>query len=177
MKKAYHYDYETLIFVGVSEVHKIGGYDNYILPQLSTWIAPPLYDNEIEQCTFDVVNQVWLKENKPVKVVGYNKKNKTEKIFHDKSVVTDDYTIKIPLTEFDEWINGNWVTNLDDKFHFDFEQVDDTRRRLYSEMVDPLMAEASVKEVLGKQQESALLTNQAIEARKKIQSENPYPIR
>lgn len=111
MKTAHHYDYKTQIYQGESKVNKVDGYDEYILPQFSTWIAKPDFDKETEQAKFDVENQRWLVELKRIEVTAYHKQTKESKTFGDKSLVQDEYTLEIPTSFFDEFINGKWVLN------------------------------------------------------------------
>ena len=85
MKIAYHYDYKTFIYQGESQIHKVAGYDEYILPQFSTWVAKPVFDAETEHVKFDVKNQIWLVELKPVEVTAYNKQTHESKVFDDAS--------------------------------------------------------------------------------------------
>ncbi|MEZ9564812.1 hypothetical protein AB4226_06540 [Vibrio artabrorum] len=85
------------------------------------------------------------------------------------------FTPDKPLTEFDERINNDWVTNEGNKYIADFNHVDDVRRSLYARICDPLIAESNMKRLIGDQQESQELEVQAIAARKKIQIENPWP--
>jgi hypothetical protein len=53
--------------------------------------------------------------------------------------------------------------------------VDDMRRALFTQNVDPLLVEANVKKIQGLEQEAALYIQQALALRKKIQDENPWP--
>ncbi|HFG1885800.1 TPA: phage tail protein, partial [Vibrio cholerae] len=50
------------------------------------------------------------------------------------------------------------------------------RRSLYFAMVDPLVSEANIKRLQGKEAEAIELERQAIAAREKIQLENPWPV-
>lgn len=175
MKIAYHYDYKTLIYQGESQIHSVAGYDEYILPQFSTWVAYPAFDEETEQVKFDVKNQKWLVELKPVEVTAYNKLNLEPKVFEDASLVTDEYTLKKPLTQWDEWINGTWVTNESNKYIAEYDQVDSARRADYREVSDPLYMEAWRKESKGLIDEAAAFRQQADAAVELIQAENPWP--
>lgn len=179
MKIAYHYDYQTLIFQSESQIHKVDGYDDYILPQFSTWVEKPAFDAVTEQAKFDVISQKWLVELKPVEVTAYNKQTHESKVFDDASLVTDEYTLKKPLTPWDEWINDEWVTNESNKYIAEYNQVDDVRRRAYFKMVTPLIDEAKIKRDLIKTPEAIVeadeLEQQALAARQKIQTENPWP--
>ena len=175
MKIAYHYDYKTLTYQGESQIHKVAGYDKYILPQFATWVAKPDFDKETELAKFDVKKQKWLVELKPVEVTAYHKQTRKPKVFADSSLVTDEYTLKKPLTQWDDWFNNDWVTNESDKHIAEYNQVDDKRRALYSQMCDPLKMEAIDLMDEGKEAEAFELKRQAQAAKQKIKTENPWP--
>lgn len=175
MKIAYHYDYKTLIYQGDSQIHKVDGYDDYILPQFSTWVAKPDFDEETEQAKFDVKNKKWLVELKPVEVTAYHKQTKESKVFDDASLVTDEYTLEQPDTQWDEWTNNTWVTNESNKYIAEYDQVDSARRVAYREVSDPLYMEAWRKESKGLVDEAAAFRQQADAAVELIQTENPWP--
>lgn len=179
MKIAYHYDYKTFIYLGESKIHKVSGYDEYILPQFSTWVAKPAFNEETEQAKFDVTSQKWLVELKPVEVTAYHKQTHESKVFEDESLVTEDYTVEKPLTQWDEWIDSAWVTNESNKYIAEYNQVDDARRAAYFQMVTPLIDEAKIKRDLIKTPEAIAeaeeLDKQILAARQKVQSENPWP--
>lgn len=62
----------------------------------------------------EVVNDELVIKELYVKVIAYLKSDcTTQKEFDDKTLVTDDYTLDVPNTRFDEWINDEWVKNLD----------------------------------------------------------------
>ncbi|WP_261881506.1 hypothetical protein [Vibrio coralliirubri] len=175
MKIAYHYDYKTFIYQGESQIHKVAGYDEYILPQFSTWVAKPAFDEEAEQAKYDVKNQKWLVELKPIQVTAYHKKTQEPKVFADASLVSDEYTLKKPSTPFDEWIDGAWVTNKSNQHIAEYNQVDNVRRGLYAQICDPLIAEANIKRLQGFEDDAQTIEAQALAARNKIQTENPWP--
>ncbi|MDC5723087.1 hypothetical protein [Vibrio europaeus] len=175
MKIAYHYDFKAHVYTGESQVHKVHGYDDYILPQFATWIAKPSFDEETELAKFDVTNQKWFVELKPVEVTAYHKQTQESKVFGDASLVTEEYTLEKPLTQWDEWINNAWVTNEINKYIAEYNQIDDKRRALYSQMCDPLKMEAMDLMDEGKEVEALQLKKQALAAKQKIKTENPWP--
>lgn len=112
-----------------------------------------------------------------VKITAYLKSDCTkQQEFDDVTLVTADYTLKEPVTRFDEWIDDAWVTNISNQYIAEFDQVDNLRRHLYFTMVDPLVSEANIKRLQGKEAEAIELERQAIAAREKIQLENPWPV-
>lgn len=177
MKIAYHYDHKTFFYSGSSQVHKIAGYDDYILPQFATWIATPKFNEKTHQAKFDLKSVAWMIEPKLIKITAFLKSDCTkQKEFDDVTLVTGDYTLKEPATRFDEWIDDAWVTNISNQYIAEFDQVDNLRRHLNFTMVDPLVSEANIKRLQGKEIEAIELERQAIAAREKIQLENPWPV-
>lgn len=176
MKLAYHFAPETLAFDGVSQVHKISGYDDYLLPQLATWLLPPEYDEKKERLTFSIEKQAWCVEARYVTVYAYLKNDGTRtKEFDDKSLVTEDYTLKKPSTQWDEWKNGNWVTNLSNQYIYEYAKVDATRSALYAKLTDPLEIELARKQRQGETDEVQLLSERINQLESKVKAENPYP--
>ncbi|MBF4248914.1 phage tail protein, partial [Vibrio anguillarum] len=58
------------------------------------------------------------------KVTAYLKSDCTQqKEFDDKTLVTDDYTLDVPQSRFDEWIDDEWVTNLQNQYQAQVQQV------------------------------------------------------
>lgn len=177
MKKAYHFNPETLIFAGVSNVYKITGYEHYILPQFATWLPLPTYNADAEQCQYDTETKGWTIESKLVSVDVFNKQTRELKRFDDKALVSDDYTQEKPSTQFDEWIDEAWITNLSDKYIHEYDQVDTTRRGLYSQRCDPLISEANIKRLQGEETEAKELEAQALAAWQNIHDEHTWPER
>lgn len=85
------------------------------------------------------------------------------------------WTFEKSISEFDEWGDGEWVTNEQALFECKMVEVDDIRRSLYSSMVDPLISEANIERLQGNEEAAVELENQAIAAREKIRAENPWP--
>ncbi|TYC88998.1 phage tail protein [Vibrio anguillarum] len=110
------------------------------------------------------------------KVTAYLKSDCTQqKEFDDKTLVTDDYTLDVPKTRFDEWINDEWMTNLQNQYQAQVQQVADKRAYLYLD-VDRLRNEAlSVIEVESDEAKAEEYRLQANALYLKIRSENPWP--
>lgn len=121
----------------------------------------------------------WQVKTRFGKVTAYHKQTQEAKMFDDVSLVENEYTLEKPLTQWDEWINDAWVTNESNKYIGKYNQVDDARRSAYFQMVTPLIDEAKIKrDLIGTPEsiaEAEQLEQQALAARLKIQSENPWP--
>ncbi|EKF9802872.1 phage tail protein [Vibrio cholerae] len=125
----------------------------------------------------EIVNGSLVIKAPYVKVTAYLKSDcRKQKEFDDVTLVTGDYTLKKPATQFDEWIDGEWVTDISAKYIDEFNAIDNTRRSLYAQVVDPLIAEAVVKRLKGNEAEAIELEKQGLAAREKIQLENPWPV-
>ncbi|EGR1449019.1 phage tail protein [Vibrio cholerae] len=112
-----------------------------------------------------------------VKVTAYLKSDCTkQKEFDDVTLVTADYTLKVPATRFDEWIDEEWVTNLQSQHQWQVNQVSETRYRLYLE-VDRLRNEAvSIAETENDLDKAREYKLQADALYLKIRAENPWPV-
>ncbi|PMM19531.1 hypothetical protein [Vibrio lentus] len=175
MKTAYFYDCDTFEYIGQRPVHKIDGYDDYLLPQLATFIEVPEFNSETEQAKFGEQSQTWTVEPKFVEVTAYHKQTHEPKDFDDASLITGDYTKDEPATQWDEWINNAWVTNQSNKYIAEYDRVDNVRRGLYAQMCDPLKMEAMDLMDEGQETEARQLKLQALAAKQKIKAENPWP--
>ncbi|ELJ8580412.1 hypothetical protein RUK41_000549 [Vibrio cholerae] len=83
----------------------------------------------------DDKNCFWQVKKRFEKATAYLKSNCTQqKEFDDVTLVTDDYTLKKPATQFDEWIDGEWVTDAQSQYQWQVNQVSETRYRLYLEV-------------------------------------------
>ncbi|MEZ9233237.1 hypothetical protein AB4259_19370 [Vibrio amylolyticus] len=177
MKTAYHYDPKSFLLLGESNVYLVSGYDQYILPQFSSWSDLPIFNSELEQLRFNAKTGQWKVEAKFVAVVAYSKLTKQQKEFDDASLVTDDYTLSKPTTQYDEWINDNWMTNESDKYIAEFSQVDATREALYRAQTDPLENKAARLLRNGAMpEELAVYYDRINELEIKIKAENPWPV-
>ncbi|HDI3227971.1 TPA: phage tail protein [Vibrio cholerae] len=106
----------------------------------------------------------------------WNCEDYSRKEIDEQELIPDGWTDKERKTAFDRWIDGEWVTDISAQYIAEFDQVDNLRRHLYFTMVDPLVSEANMKRLQGKEAEAIELECQAIAAREKIQLENPWPV-
>ncbi|EMK6740016.1 phage tail protein [Vibrio cholerae] len=125
----------------------------------------------------EIVNGELVIKAPYVKVTAYLKSDCTkQKEFDDVTLVTGDYTLKEPATRFDEWIDEEWVTNLQSQHQWQVNQVSETRYRLYLE-VDRLRNEAvSIAETENDLDKAREYKLQADALYLKIRAENPWPV-
>jgi hypothetical protein len=146
---------------------------NFDLPQNHTFTQPPEYDQEKGQ-TVKLIDGKWLVYTQCTVYLKADCNQSAE--LEDKSLMSKEYTLIKPKTQFDEWVNGKWVTNLANKYIAEFNQTDSTRSTLYAQYCDPLMNEARIKRLQDKDSEAGALEAQALAAREKIVADNPWPI-
>ena len=137
--------------------------------------CPPDFDEETEQAKFDGVHRKWIVELKHVEVTAYHKQTLETKQFDDASLVTDEYTLKKTLTQWDEWNGTAWVTNQSNKYIAEYDNADSARRAAYRNVSDPLYMEALRKEARGLTDDAADFRNQADAAVELIKAEFPWP--
>ncbi|MBL4262143.1 hypothetical protein [Vibrio fluvialis] len=121
----------------------------------------------------------WQVKTRFEKVTAYSKETKEPKQFDDKTLVTDDYTLKVPTTQFDSWDNVaiDWQTDLQAQYEAELQQVTHTRESLYVQMVDRLNNEAKmIRRVEGDETKAAEYEAQADAAYLKIRADNPWPV-
>ena len=164
------------------------------IKQPERWVIPPYQtpvnlpkdslDNNEYWAYVDLNNKpvrdykfgTWVKQKHHIKVTAYLKSDVTkQKEFDDVSLVTIEYTLEKPSTQWDEWIVDAWVTNESNKYIAEYDQVDSARRAAYSEVSDPLYMEAWRKESKGLGDEAAAFRQQADAAVELIQAEHPWP--
>nr|MBF4391402.1 phage tail protein [Vibrio anguillarum] len=92
------------------------------------------------------------------------------------TLVTDDYTLNVPATRFDEWINDEWLTNQSNKYIVEYDTVDSVRRNLYLQVSDPLYNKARRLERNGEIDKANDYYAQADASVIKIEAQNPWPI-
>ncbi|NVJ61809.1 MAG: hypothetical protein HWE27_15555 [Gammaproteobacteria bacterium] len=121
----------------------------------------------------------WQIKTRFEQVTAYHKETKEPKQFDDKTLVTDDYTLEKPATQFDNWDSqlDDWVTDLQAKYEYDYQQVNSIRGSLYSQIVDRLNSEAEmIRRTEGNEAKALDYEAQADAAYIKIREDNPWPL-
>lgn len=188
--KLAQYHFKTGEYLGAIDAVKNIKSKEYMIPPYHTPETPigELKENEYHafldsngNAPRDYKNGAWLVKEQYVKVTGYNNHTQEPKEFDDKSLVTDDYTLLKPVTQFDEWIDNAWVTNEQAQYEAQVQQVDATRRSLYTN-VDALRNEAAMIRMLSTDETKAADEAKALDYDKqakdlymKIRDDNPWP--
>ncbi|MBD1572470.1 hypothetical protein HC725_04155 [Vibrio sp. S17_S38] len=146
---------------------------NFTLPENHTFTKPP---TDKQGFVIRLVDNEWQYIADYREQVIYDCTDATHsELMQELGDIPDDYTLKEPSTQYDEWKNEEWITNQDNKYIGDFNQVDETRRQLYARICDPLISEANIKRLQGWEDEATDMENQALAARIEIQNSNPWP--
>lgn len=183
--KLAQYHFETGEYLRDVDAVKNIKSNEYMIPPYHTPESPTAELKENEYHAFldsnrnvprNYKNGAWVVKERFVKVTAYLKSDCTKtKEFDDKFLVTDDYTLLKPATQFDEWIDNAWVTNLQAQYEAQVQQVDATRRALYLN-VDALRNEAAmIRAVEADETKAADYDEQAKALYLKIRDENPWP--
>lgn len=146
---------------------------NFTLPERHTFIEPPEKDKGF---VVRLVDGQWqqIEDNRDKTI--YNCEDCTQSEIVEKlGSIKAGFTYNEPSTPYDEWIKDQWVTNQSNKHIADFNQIDETRRGLYSRVCDPLIAEANIKRLQGDEQAAFEMEAQALAARVVIQNDHPWP--
>ncbi|ENM6576923.1 hypothetical protein AB8I88_001871 [Vibrio fluvialis] len=126
----------------------------------------------------DDTNCTWQVKNRFKKVSAYNKADRVTKVFDDHSLVTDDFTLKAPNTQFDVWDEAldNWQTDFQAQYEAEVQMITNIRESLYTQIVDRLNNEANmIRRVEGNEAKAAEYEAQADAAYLKIRADNPWP--
>ena len=106
----------------------------------------------------------------------YNKSDCTKlKNIFELGPIEKDWTLKVPLSQFDEWVYGQWVTNNKKRYENNYKQIDANRRTKYTKRVRPYLEEAQIKKYQGLEDDYQALLDKAAAERVIIQEEEPWP--
>ncbi|WP_300173761.1 hypothetical protein [uncultured Aliivibrio sp.] len=146
---------------------------NFTLPEKHSFIKPPKAEKGF---VVRLVDDKWkqIEDHRDKVIYECNDCTQSE-VVESIGCIKQGFTCDEPGTFYDEWIDGVWVTNQSNKYIADFNQVDETRRGLYARACDPLIAEANIKRLQGREQEAIDMETQTLAARTRIQTDHPWP--
>ena len=101
------------IYTGENEVVAPSGYDEVPRPQMATWVKPPEHDSFTHYALYDRPSDSWSIHEKYVEVTAYNKETMRSKQFEDASLVTDEYTLLVPISDKCTWDGLEWVEDVE----------------------------------------------------------------
>ncbi|PTP01521.1 hypothetical protein CWO17_15610 [Vibrio sp. 10N.286.45.A3] len=122
----------------------------------------------------DAIDSEYIEDHRGVTIYDESDCTKSE-VVSELGPVNDGVTLDKPSTPWDEWINNAWITNKSNQHIAEYNQVDNVRRGLYTQVCDPLFAEANIKRLQGCEDDARAIEAQALAARDNIQTENPWP--
>lgn len=116
--------HKTGELLGTREAHRdIKQPSCFVIPPYQVPTSPPndpLSDNEYWAYlddnglpVRDYTLGAWFKKEISVKVFAYHKQTQTQKEFDDKSLVTEEFTLKEPPTPYHDFIDSDWFANKD----------------------------------------------------------------
>lgn len=124
--------------------------DCFVIPPYQTPIKSPseaLTDNEFWAYLDDDGHPVrvhdlgsWVKKEKLVKVTAYHKQTKAQKEFDDKSLVTDEYTLKEPPTPYHDFVGSDWIPNKEKAKNAKRSEINNWRTALEGEETQTVLA-------------------------------------
>ncbi len=135
--------------------------------------APP--KPESDDHVVRLINDKWVQKENHIGKMAFNTADQSEKEITELGPVPEGHTLIEPEYSYEKWDGKQWVADAADKYIHDYDEVDTTRRNLYSQMCDPLVAEANIKRLQGSEAEAKILENQAIAVRQEIRNEHPWP--
>ncbi|WP_417536349.1 hypothetical protein [Methylophaga sp.] len=120
------------------------------------------------------IDSVYVEDHRDKTI--YNTQDcKQSKTVEKLGAVEDGWTLEKPITQFDEWIDGAWVTNKQSQYEAQVKQVDAIRRSLYLN-ADALRNEAAmIRAIEEDEAKAADYDEQAKALYLKIREENPWP--
>lgn len=147
---------------------------NFELPEKHTFEKPPEAD---KGCAVKWVDGQWQQIKDYRGKTIYNKADCNEsKQVTELGEIEGGWTLVAPQTRYDEWIDGQWIVNLQNQYEANLVLVANTREQLYQEQVDRLRNEAtSIRRIDGDEAKAKLYDQQADAAYIKIRDAHPWP--
>lgn len=162
-----------------SEVIGSGNADKWNMPRSVLLVEPlPPKEGFAVVATGDLKGTEYIEDHRGKTV--YNKQAPTQsKVVTQLGVIEEGWTLKKPATQFDKWDSqlDDWVTDLQAKYEYDYQQVNSIRGSLYSQIVDRLNSEAEmIRRTEGNEAKALDYEAQADAAYIKIREDNPWPL-
>lgn len=110
-QSAHHYNPNTLLYTHSTILSVPAGYKAPLLPQCALLTPLPSYDPSTQNVKANVKDGEWQVLDKYIAVTAYHKQNQQAKEFDDKSLLTDEFTLKKPPIAYHSFIDSDWVAN------------------------------------------------------------------
>ncbi|CAH9015911.1 DUF4376 domain-containing protein [Vibrio phage 150E35-1] len=124
--------------------------DRFVIPPYQTPIKPPsevLADNAFWAYLDEDDHPVrvhdlgsWVKKERLVKVTAYHKQTKALKEFDDRSLLTDEYTLKEPPTPYHDFVGNDWSANIEKAANAKRAEINNWRIALEGEETKTVLA-------------------------------------
>ena len=147
---------------------------HFELPEKHSFNKPPKVEAEYK---VHLVDDMWVQKADHRNEVVYKKSDCTQsKIVTELGDIEEGWTLDKPQTLYDEWIDGQWIVNLQNQYEANLVLVANTREQLYLEQVDRLRNEAtSIRRIDGDEAKAEQYDQQADAAYIKIRDAHPWP--
>ncbi|MEZ9999802.1 DUF4376 domain-containing protein [Vibrio lentus] len=108
---AHHYHPNTLLYTHSSALNVPSGYKTPLTPQCASLSPLPNYDPDTQSLKINLSDDNWQVIKKHKAVTAYHKETQAPKEFDDKTLVTEEFTLKEPPTPYHCFIDSDWVAN------------------------------------------------------------------
>lgn len=137
---AHHYNPSTLLYTHSTVLSVPAGYKAPLVPQCALLTHLPEYDPSTQDLKVNLTDCVWQALDKHMAVTAYHKQTKAQKEFDDKSLVTDEYTLKEPSTPYHDFNDDEWIANKEKAVSAKRTEINNWRTTLEGEDTQTVMA-------------------------------------
>ncbi|MEC7308526.1 DUF4376 domain-containing protein [Vibrio crassostreae] len=137
---AHHYNPNTLLYTHSTVLSVPAGYKAPLVPQCALLTPLPEYDPSTQDLKVNLTDCVWLVLDKHVAVTAYHKQTKAQIGFDDKSLVTDEYTLKKPPTPYHDFVGGDWIASKEKAANAKRAEINNWRTELEGEETQTVLA-------------------------------------
>ncbi|PMM39155.1 DUF4376 domain-containing protein [Vibrio splendidus] len=139
-QSAHHYNPSTLLYTHSTVLSTPAGYKAPLIPQCALSTPLPEYDPGTQDLKVNLTDCVWQVLDKQMAVTAYHKQTKAQKEFDDKSLVTDEYTLKEPPTPYHDFVGSDWVASKEKAANAKFAEINNWRTALEDEETQTVLA-------------------------------------
>ncbi|MEZ8169080.1 DUF4376 domain-containing protein [Vibrio tasmaniensis 1F-187] len=137
---AHHYNPSTLLYTHSTALSVPAGYKTPLVPQCALLAPLPSYDPSTQDLKANVKDCEWQVLDKFKEVTAYHKQTQIHKEFDDKSLVTDEYTIKKPPTPYHDFVGSDWVPNKEKALNAKRAEINNWRAALEGQETQTVVA-------------------------------------
>ena len=139
-KFAHHYNPITLLYTHSTSLSVTAGYKAPLVPQCSLPTPPPSYDPSTQYLKANVKDGEWQVLAKFKEVTAYHKQTQIPKEFDDKTLVTEEYTLKESPTPYHDFVGSDWVANKEKAANAKRSEINNWRTALEGDETQTVVA-------------------------------------